>query len=137
MLVLFGLRSARAGWRVGSWPVARGVILKCDVIEVSGSSADAEHRNRRFHLDLEYRFDVDGVAVEGTRLRFGTLIGTNDPAWAREIKQRYPAETEVDVHYDPKNPQRCALEVGTKGGLLIGPSIGFVLMLLGWKLLAW
>lgn len=133
-LVVVSVRNAWGSWRFDSWPTAQGVIEHCDVIEVSGSRSDAEHRDRRFHLDLLYRFEVNGLQIEGTRLRFGMISGSNDPAWAREISERLSPGTEVSVHYDHSNPKRCALESGKRWGLMVAPLIGILFVAAGVKI---
>ena len=132
-VVVVGFRNAWGSWRFDSWPTAQGVIERCDVIEVSGSRSDAKHRDRRFHLDLLYRFEVNGSQMEGTRLSFGMIPG-RDPAWAREISQRLSPGTEVSVRYNRSNPERCALESGKNWGLIVAPLVGILFFATGVKI---
>ena len=59
---------------------------------------------------VEYAYSVNGRDYHGTRLSFGARAAGSQ-AFAEAQAARCPAESQVMVHYDPKNPSNAALDV--------------------------
>lgn len=95
----------RAAW----WPSAKGQILE---------SRRTDDPERRFsHFIIRYEFTV-GKRIEGNTPR---LCG--GWFWSDKLQQqfieRYRAEQEVDVYYDPQNPERNCLDRTDRSGVTI------------------
>ena len=104
------LRRARASRH---WPGVWGVVTQSQV-DACGSGDEMHEKHR-----LCYRFEVDGTAYSGDRVRAGGNFDVTFPAhpgrtWstARIRQDFYPLGTRVHVLYDPANPRNCCLEPG-------------------------
>lgn len=108
-----------ANSRARSWPATRGRILRCEI----GPNAPAG-RQRRLHLLYEY--EVGAQHYRGDRLQFASRPAS--VSWWKSILARYPAGAEVDVYYDPDQPENAVLiRPADAGGMLIG-AVGLVFM---------
>jgi hypothetical protein len=65
------------------------------------------------HLDVRYRYAVDGREFVGDRYCYG-MFGTNDGTWQR-VQKGLPAGTAVPVYYNPADPGEATLTRGPQG----------------------
>jgi hypothetical protein len=63
----YGLLSARRSMLASTWPTARGVIAKVNLEQSSGGGDGSTV----YGVRMRYRYTVDGVAYEGSRIAFG------------------------------------------------------------------
>jgi hypothetical protein len=109
LVMFFGAR--RATKIATNWPYVRGKIVS------SGTEfyRDTSNHNpvRTFYAPLvEFSYTVNGIEYRSNQIKVGMKVsGTQD--YAEKIAARYPAGSEIDVHYDPKNPTNAALESPT------------------------
>ena len=63
-------------------------------------------------VEIRVRYVVDGNAYETNRLRFASI--TSDP-WAKEFVRQHPANSQITVYYDPRNPAEAVILQGLRG----------------------
>ena len=110
LLVLHG-RSVREARASAGWPTTRGVVVRSRVErhEHGGRSPYVDHE-----AEVRYRYTVGGRAYESGTLAIGVFDEYRDVAEARRRAGGYPVGSTVRVHYDPRAPERSALEPGLR-----------------------
>lgn len=129
IVVLFGVAAVGMGgvavYRglvAQSWPTAAGVVAAADVMreftpdaESDGTSAPG---STTYTPRIQYRYTVDDREYIGERVEF-IDAATSNPERAAVLAMRYPAGKRVEVHYDPRAPQRAVLQPGASRNSLL------------------
>ena len=92
-------------WRAAqskSWPTVTGRVLTSEVSVRLG-------KGPRNLANVSYTYEVDGTRYESSRIRFGQGR-TRFRSQAEELVGRYPAGSDVDVHYNPADPGVAVLD---------------------------
>lgn len=94
-----------------NWPTTEGKIIASNVIRRREHTR--EGHQYRSDLEIYYSYSVDNQSYTRQRVFFGDT-GYFSELFVDEygIVRRYPAGRTVDVHYDPNDPGRSALEPG-------------------------
>ena len=103
--------------RSAEWPQVKGKVLTSRVVE---SISD---KGTNYSAKVKYEYEVVGVRYTSDRIKFGARSlgkGSAVATW-----ERYPAESEVTVYYDPEKPSSSVLEQEMEQGsnffaLLVG-----------------
>jgi hypothetical protein len=104
------------------WPKAKGTVLESEV----GTSG------KFYSPTIRYEFTVNRKKYESYNYDLAKLE-SGDPLPSQRAVKRYPAGKEVVVHYNPKNPEDCALEPGIRlGGLLLFFAGGAAFLFFAW-----
>lgn len=118
----FGTWFIRTASESKSWPEAEGTVRSTRV-RWSTSSSDSNKMNptRRYHYEVTYRYEVDGVEYKNDRYSLGTgpRVGKtyrSDQEARTAASQAYPFGSKVKVAYDPANPSSSVLSSGLNGG---------------------
>ena len=83
---------------------------------------------------IGYYFTVQSQNYRGDRVStFDLRLGRNTER-AKSLLARYPVGTQVEVSYDPSDPNRSVLEPGPKDGALMMVAVGFGLLALPFAL---
>jgi uncharacterized membrane protein len=85
------------------YPHVPGRMLKCDLKVTHGKGTS-------YHVEVEYAYDVAGIAYRGTVYRHG--IGRSSRAFALPLVQTFFPGKPVDVYYNPRDPQDAVLHPG-------------------------
>lgn len=67
-----------------------------------------------YGASIRYRYEVNGQAFEGKRIRFGAGA-YSEPDWAESAVNNYPDGATVAVYYNSRHPSESVLEPGAKG----------------------
>lgn len=62
--------------------------------------------------DIQYHYEVNGQAFDGTRLRYSVGSGQ---MWVTQIVSQHPAGSETQVYFNPKEPTDSLLSPGLDG----------------------
>ncbi|MGH7648120.1 MAG: DUF3592 domain-containing protein [Gemmatimonadaceae bacterium] len=116
--LVFGAASAAAvrnlvlGRASRAWPVVKGEMQDSSIT----SSLLAPWRPNRITERVSYTYTVDGTTYAGKNLGYAsdTMDENNLPYAGMVHVQRYRPGAVIDVHYDPRHPQRSVLEPGIK-----------------------
>ena len=121
------------GLTTKDWPAAPGKILSSQVQSGNRTSGgpvrSRKGSSKRYSVDVRYRYEVDGQEFEGDRLRFGN-VSYKSRSKAQKVMNRYPRGKEVEVFYDPENPQSSVLIKGI-GLSWLAVGLGGVAFILG------
>jgi hypothetical protein len=88
------------------WPQTKGRI----------THSRKEATGNRYRVLLQYEYTINGYRYTSHILSFLDLFllfflsGTRSTRAADHLTAKYPVDTEVSVHYDPKDPKRAVLE---------------------------
>lgn len=105
-----------------TWPTVGGIVTSSKI------STSTRKGKTRHHFDISYDYAVGGQSYSGSRVRFGGAGTTKSTA--DELARRYPAGSNVTVHYDPDDPAECTLETGATGeryAVLAFPGVFFLI----------
>jgi hypothetical protein len=133
-LFIWNIKSMITISKLSSWALSTGEIIKLDWVEIrKGPNPESRvHRiGHRYHLDLLYRYKVNGKEFEGNRLRFGPLKNINSKSVCDEISGRFRVGSSVEVYYDPKNPKQSTLELSKVSDMWVGLLISVVFFAAG------
>ena len=121
--VWVGTRYVRTARRMRSYGVARGRVIDREVIVVPGT---VDTREGRFGSGGGYTPKPTYTYVVGSRTYTNDRVGYAYRGLKKTVAEKNLAAIpdEVDVHYDPDNPQEAYLETN-------GPVLGFALILGG------
>ena len=72
-----------------------------------------------------YEYNVSGQTQSSNDIAFGDY-GSSDPSHARSIVNKYPAGSDVTVHFSPSDPSKAVLETGISGQSFFLPGFGAV-----------
>ncbi|MCA9668978.1 MAG: DUF3592 domain-containing protein, partial [Myxococcales bacterium] len=118
-----------------AWPSRRATVERYRVTKHTSSSSKRKRRSVRYHVEIDYRFEVDGHTYRSHRYSVGQTWwhsvkrNADAHAWAKHFVAKHPT---ITIYYDPAYPPGAVFKRGTSGGLyaaLFGaPIIGGV----GW-----
>ena len=92
------------------WPVTRGRIVRSEVeAKWQFASATRGTRVRTYQALVEYRYRVDGREYSSRRVRLGATVASDEAIAGAEVA-RFPVGADVEVHYDPREPDSAMLE---------------------------
>jgi hypothetical protein len=106
-LLLFFFASRRATKMAADWPLVRGKIVSSNT-EAIRKTEDGRTRTT-YSPAVEYAYRVNGADYRGRQINLGVTVSGSQAA-AEKQAARYKPGSEIDVHYDPKNPSNAALE---------------------------
>jgi hypothetical protein len=95
-----------------SWPAVEDRITHSELVDVYRDSDDTDRRQRSYEPNIRYSYHIDGVAYQGTRFSYNWRLTKNNRSQAHRFTWRYPLKTEVQVYYNPTDPQTSTLEPG-------------------------
>jgi hypothetical protein len=108
------------------WPSVPGVVIETAV------AAGSDGRRQRFRPVVRYRYEVGGERFEGSRIRWGALLGFRKFTRARRLLDGYAAGSRVAVYHHPLRPSLAVLEpsaaAGIRPALLIAPAAAFCML---------
>jgi hypothetical protein len=90
------------------WPTTTGTVVT-SIVEKKGSSRPGSAP--AYFGRVSYRYQVGGVTHTASQVSFGEH-GESGTGHAKEVVARYPAGSQVKVHYRPDSPAVAVLEPG-------------------------
>ena len=155
MFLLFGIvMLAVGGFNIlgaqssSSWPITEGQVLT-SVVEKKLASTTNQRKSRRVSIKggeisiskksggtytyealVSYSYSVAGEEYVGKCVAFGAIT-KGGRGNAETICERYPADSQVNVHYDPDDAGSSTLEVGLRAQVFFIPGLGMIFLLMG------
>jgi hypothetical protein len=121
-MIWLAVRAFARDRAIAAWPRARGVIVSRRLASSTHSYRDRDGFNRTdtlYRPIVQYTYTVDGQALEGNRIHRNDDTATGRAAAQRDI-DRYAAQQEVMVLYDPADPKTAYLETRLSiGGVIL------------------
>lgn len=103
-----------------TWPFAKGKILSSEVESKWGRKPFTRGMAIPIYkAEIEYEYTVGSQTYTGDTICIGGELNTSFPKRAEERCQRYPVGSEVNVYYDPLDPERSCLEQKGEGSVLM------------------
>ena len=126
--VLFlGMRDFNRGRESVTWPAVEGHVV---------GSWMAEVRHKSYLTGVLYDYRLSGVTYSSDRILFEDYgLGDSGFSHAQDTMNRYPRETSVQVHYNPRSPELSVLETGVHGQIHEVLIMGLLLFGFGCSLL--
>ena len=114
------------------WKVARGKLAKCKVRE---ERVHTRYGTRStWHVDVLYRFDLDGKRYSGHRRFWSEPISLSN--FTAQMTARALKRKPVKVLYNPEDPDESILYPGHAGNLTVHLIAGTTLLVLAAALLS-
>ena len=133
-LFYFGRPVWRA-WRAGRWPQAGGTITRSWMETASRRVDPTENTSpvmTRINVRVSYRYVVGGMAYSSDRVTFfPSTMSHGLEQSARQHCDRYPAETAVDVRYDPGEPAAAVIETRIPGAFSFAVGLAALFLVAG------
>ena len=134
----FGLlwNTALEAWRstkASNWPTTPASITLLEV----GENSDGEG-GTTYELKVQYRYTVDGVVYESSRLAFG-YRGSSDRDVPQKLLQKLKSARSVSARYSSDNPATSCLSYGLHQSIQFrfAFAITWLLFCVGFTLVAW
>lgn len=121
----FGLPLRRQAVASASWPATEGRITR------SRLEVRAGDKGSSLTADVEYEYDLDGRTLVGSRVWIGDGYSSSPGTEHRDAVNRYPVGREVQVYYEPEDPDESVLEPGPNWSSLLLVLLGLVFLSIG------
>ena len=95
---------------IKNWPTTEGIVINHQVMSQQGQNGI------EFYPVIYYNYQVNGIDYQSTSITHSnerTVYSSEADANNSNVFRQYPINAQVLVHYDPANPDKSALEVGT------------------------
>jgi hypothetical protein len=109
--------------RQRAWPTVRARIEKSGVHEfqeLEERDSGPDRWRTRYRSEVIYGYEVAGVHYTGDMSTGGTKVSSNVEAIARKSAEKYPAGSEVELHYNPDNPAESVVNPAASGSTCFG-----------------
>lgn len=126
----FGIWFIRSANESKSWPEAEGTIRAARVRwRTSSSDPNKMNPTREYHIEVTYRYEVDGVEYNNDRYSLGTgpragKTFRSDQEARTVASATYPLGRKIAVFYDPANPSSSVLSSGLNAGTYVPVILG-------------
>ncbi len=100
-----------------SWPSAQGTIISSTITNFTAcySTKNGENCYPAYRPSITYSYAVDTVSYTENTISLGHVMSGNDYSYAASEVAKYPASSDVSVHYNPNLPSESVLEPGGNG----------------------
>ena len=105
-MLLRAISQFRKSREVADWPVAMGRILSSEM----GASRNTESGTNYF-VNVSYEYSVMGTTHKGDRIALA-YMGSQNPEMEHKLLEMLPVGRQVEVRYDPGDPQQSVLAHG-------------------------
>jgi hypothetical protein len=106
-LLIYWFRTSIIAWQAKRWPKVKGIITVTPrESEIHGGSGLQTKIGAI--VKLQYEYEVNGIQYTGNTISFNPMI-TNNPTLLSKYLEFYEKGEEVDVYYNPKNPDISVL----------------------------
>ena len=112
------IRKRRKAEESTSWPNIHGTITRAWV-ETQEHEDDYGSKTITHFPRWEYEFPVSEMTYTSQNISFGGTGGSNRESEAREGLKQYPLNSQVQVFYNPSNPEEAVLVPGTQGTMTL------------------
>lgn len=126
IFIVLGIVGIIASFRMGAtikdmsnWKVAKGQLLGCRTVTTehkARSGVVSVKTGETYHVEIRYRYVVGSTEYTGFRFKIGqSAIEVGTRKEGERLSSKFKAAPELDVHYDPKNPEMAVLVRTHKG----------------------
>jgi hypothetical protein len=133
------IRNRRKAEESTSWPSVQGTITKAWV-ETQEHEDDEGSVTITHFPKWEYEFNVSGMTYTSQNVSFGGTGGSSRELAAQERLKQYPINSQVQVFFNPSNPEEAVLEPGIQGTMtliILGGGLAFIMLVIIVGLAIW
>lgn len=123
-LLFVGIRSMRAASASRAWSSAQGTITSSQLM------TGGQRNSRWYKPQITYTYTANGQTYTGEKVFFGDARSSS-MAKEQKMVDRYKQGAQVEVFYNPQQPQEAVLERRTGGTNMVYLILGSVVFLLG------
>ena len=116
-LILFGLMWIRQGVTERLWPTVTGTVVSSAVGSFRTAGGGAKVAARMFQATVFYEYEAGGRRYRSSQIRREKISGSE--GLANGVVEKYPAGSQVLVHYNPSNPADAVLETSATLGFVV------------------
>ena len=137
----FGINTIKLAIASESWPTVEGKVTRSDIrIEEREVERDGRTVRETHYIPIvSYHYTVNGLAHISNKVSFVEVSYDKTCSnCANAIRNKYPKDTIVKVHYNPEKPNEAVLEAGlqlrtfsTLAGGIIASLVGTLFFYLG------
>ena len=102
---LIGYRGTFLGLSSLNWAVTRGKVTKSGVRNFVAHGSD----RTIYGLELEYQFVIEESFYSGTIYSHKHTLNQANRAQIENVSKNFPVGAELDIYYDPKDPNKSVL----------------------------
>ncbi|MCM8538380.1 MAG: DUF3592 domain-containing protein [Lentisphaeraceae bacterium] len=103
LVCYFGYTSAEKGEASKSWPTVKGKITYSEVL----------HSRNGYFPSVDYEYSINGVKYINYDIDYGRVVERSKAqSFAKRIVKRFYLGSEVDIYYDPSDPEESVLIPG-------------------------
>ena len=128
-LIVRSMQSRKKAEASQGWPSTAGQISESRVAHSTHTDTEGDSTDS-YTPYIEYTYQVAGQDYTGRDLTFGFTQGYGNASKAQAILAKYPVGAQVNVYYDPAEPQKAVLE-RQAGGFGVGLVLGIIFLVLG------
>lgn len=121
-LIVLSIRVIMKSKKSINWPITDGVIMKSGLTTTGG---DSESSTICYNAEIKYKYKVDCIEFESTRIYFGSKISSSGKQEkSKLLVRKYPEFKKVSVYYNLENFKESVLETDVQSGLYWGLVLG-------------
>ncbi len=128
-LIYRSVQSRKTAEASQGWPSTAGQINESRVAHSTHTDTDGDSSDS-YTPYVEYTYQVAGQDYTGKDLSFGFKQGYGNASKAQAMLAKYPVGAQVNVYYDPVDPQKAVLE-RQAGGYGAGLVLGIIFIVIG------
>ena len=117
-IMIAGIRNRKKAEESTSWPSVQGMVTNAWVETQEHEDEDGSKTITHFPR-WEYEFAVSGKTYSSQNISFSGTGGSRRETVARDGLKQYPLNSEVQVFYNPSNPEEAVLVPGTQGTMAL------------------
>jgi hypothetical protein len=128
-LIYRSVQSRKKAEASQGWPSTIGQINESRVSHSVYTDTDGDSRDS-YTPYVEYTYQVAGQTYTGREITFGFKQGFSNASKAQAMLAKFPVGAQVNVYYDPADPQQAVLE-RQAGGYGAGLVLGIIFLVIG------
>jgi len=130
----FGINTIKLAIASESWPTVEGKVIKSEINRVKRRVKREERTVTETHYIpiVSYQYTVNDIAHISDKVSFVEVsYDETCSSCANAIRNKYPKDTIVKVHYNPEKPNEAVLEAGLQLRTFSTLAVGIVFSIAG------
>lgn len=127
-LAIYGYNTLQWAQESEDWPTVTATVLNSGVGRTSSGS---DSNSPSYYAFVTYEYVVDGTTYQGNEVKVGISEYSLSENEARAFANIHPPDSEIEVYYDPANPEKTAIFPGPQTGHYLFLTIGSIFAFVG------
>jgi hypothetical protein len=144
VLMVFGSKFVLQAQATKSWQQTQGFISQVNLIASTSSTSTTSSKQKTIDISVVYRYQINGKDYQSDKYSYGdgktAKSRLKNKITAQHWLENSPYQTgnEINIYYNPKNPQQAVIKTGasiwTFIPLLIGILLTVVFLIILWRI---